>query len=463
MSLQESPERASVVLIHTIMRLGKEEDFMKKIIEFTHTFPFLIIISLVTLVFWTLKLEDVGIILYLALMLALFVFSEDTMPIVPLLFNALFMVSKLPLTFSDIPIYLYLTPVVLVVGMVIHALRFKMTWKRGKMLPGILIMVLAMFLSSFNAEELSLDYWFYASIGIIYGLLYLFFVNSFTGDHRRYLLQMMFILGILISLQIVIHFLQVDDFMEEMIHKEMNLGWGISNQIATYLVMFIVITVYYIRTSEKGFLFVPVMIFQALMLLFTLSRGGIAAFILILPLLVILTLRKSDRKLKHLIAFLISIVILVTVFLFGQSDAIDLFNYITRTGFDDNLRFALWEDAWNVFKSHPLFGGGIFARQGPKDYNMYHNTFLHVLATMGVLGFIGLMAQMVMQFKITLGTFNKESLFVSMALLGAHIHGMVDNVYLMPQFMILMLIIVAVFEVANVEQVSHQWVSPKES
>lgn len=420
---------------------------MKKIIDFTHSLKFLILVSFVTLCFWTLKLESIGIFIYLGLMMVVFIFSKDTMPIIPLLFNALFMVSTLPLSFSDIPLYLYLTPIVLISGMVIHIVKFKVKFNKGKMLPGIIIMALAMFLSSFNAAELSLNYWFYASIGIVYALIYIFFVNTFQGDNKKYLLQMMFILGILISIQVVIHFIQAEDFVQEMIDKELVLGWGISNQIATYLVMFIVIAVYFITTLDRGYLLVPVMVFQSVMLLFTLSRGGILAYILILPLLVYLTFKKSDRKLEHLISFLVSAAVLAIIFLIGKNKILPLFDYFLRTGFDDNFRFMVWNDAWNVFKRHPLFGGGIFAREGPKDYQMYHNTFIHVLGTMGIVGLIGLLHQLYMQFKITLGHYKKENLFLALALLGAHIHGLVDNVYLMPQFMILMLVIVAVVEV----------------
>ena len=68
---------------------------------------------------------------------------------------------------------------------------------------------------------------------------------------------------------------------------------------------------------------------------------------------------------------------------------------------------------------------------------------------MGIMGSISLVIQLFQQFRITLGKFKVENLFLAAALLGAHAHGLVDNVYLMPQFMILMLLIVSVVEVAS--------------
>jgi hypothetical protein len=74
---------------------------------------------------------------------------------------------------------------------------------------------------------------------------------------------------------------------------------------------------------------------------------------------------------------------------------------------------------------------------------------MHTLATMGILGGISLVIQLYQQFKITLGKFKIANLFLAASLLGAHVHGMVDNVYFMPQFMILMVIMVAVIEVST--------------
>jgi len=425
---------------------------MKKIIGFTYSTYFLVLMSAFTLFIWTNNLESIGIPIVLLLLFLVFVLFKDPMPTVPLLLNALFMVSQTNWAFDTAPLFIYLTPVSIVVGMIVHLLRFKVKFVRGKMLVGVLMMFAAMLLSSINANELSIYYWFYASIGLLYALIYLFYVNTLDGNHIKYLMKMMLILGVLVSLETLMFYLKVDDVVYAVENKLINLGWGISNYVATYLIMFISITFYFIRTAKYGYFWIPVALFQMLMLLFTISRGGIVAFVGLFPVLVFMTIYKSHRWWKILILVVISAIVFAGVIWAGFNLASALFERFSVLLFDDTGRIEIWIDAIAKFKEHPLFGAGIFAREGTRDYNMYHNTFLHVLATMGIIGLISLLIQLYHQFRITLGKFKIENFFLAAALLGAHAHGLVDNVYLMPQFMVLMILIISVVEIASKQE-----------
>ncbi|PKL00778.1 MAG: hypothetical protein CVV56_04735 [Tenericutes bacterium HGW-Tenericutes-1] len=422
---------------------------MKKIIGFTYSTYFLVLMSTFTLFIWNNNLEHIGIPIVLVLLFLVFVLFKDPMPTVPLLLNALFMVSQTNWSFDTAPLFIYLTPVSIVGGMIIHSIIYKVKFVKGKMLIGVLIMFVAMLLSSINAKELSLYYWFYASVGLLYALFYLFYVNTLEGNHIAYLMKLMLILGILVSLETLLFYFKVEDVVYAVEHKLINLGWGISNYVATYLIMFISITFYYIRTAKYGYFWIPVAIFQMLMLLFTISRGGIVAFIGLFPILVFMTLYKSHRWWKILVLVVVTGLVFAGIVWAGLDLFSALFERFSVLLLDDTGRIEIWVDALAKFKEHPLFGAGIFAREGTRDYNMYHNTFLHVLATMGIIGAGSLVIQLFQQFKITLGKFKVENFFLAAALLGAHAHGLVDNVYLMPQFMILMLLIVSVVEVAS--------------
>jgi O-antigen ligase len=423
---------------------------MKKLIDFTYKLPFLIILSSITMIVWYFKIEAIGIPVILGLVFLVLVFSKDTMPTVPLFLNALFMVSTMPRAFDQIAPHLYIVPLIIISGMILHIFIYKVKFLKGKMTIGVLLMFAAMLLSSINANKLSLMYWFYASIALLYAIIYLFYVNTIQGDHIKYLLQLMMILGLLISFQTLIYYLQVDDFFYAAENKLINLGWGFSNYIATYLIMFISVTCYYIRTSKLWFVWFILGFFQVTMLVLTISRGGILAFAILSPLLIFLTLFKVKKVWRYL---LLGAVMSGLILWIGYMN-LDVVNAILARNngllLDDTGRFAIWLDALQKFKDHPLLGGGIFAREiGIYDYNMFHNTILHTLGTMGLVGLVSLCIQLYQQFKITLGKFKLENLFLAVALLGAHIHGMVDNVYFMPQFMVLMLLIVSVVEVSN--------------
>jgi O-antigen ligase len=422
---------------------------MKKISRFTYSFVFLLITSLITLCFWTFHWENIGIPLFLGLIFIVFVFFKDPMPTIPLLLNALFMVSKTPTSFAEIPLYLYLTPVAIIGGMIIHIIRFHVKFLKGKMLLGVLLMFAAMLLSSFNAAELSLNYWFYASIGLVYAIIYLFFVNTIDGNHIKYLLQLLFLLGIIVSFEVLIYYIRVEDVIDAIDNRSIDIGWGISTYIGTYLVMFTAMTFYFIRTSKLGHLLIPLAIFQIIMVLFTTSRGGMVTMAAMLPIFIFVAFYKSGKFWKGILIFLLSIGIITILVLYQNELFIALFDRFNRILFDDSGRVDIWLDAWEKFRENPLFGGGIFARTGDKDYNMFHNTFMHTLGTMGLVGLVSLFIQLFMQFKITLGRLKTENIFLAISLLGAHVHGMVDNVYFMPQFMVIMLIIVVVVEVSE--------------
>lgn len=423
---------------------------MSKMIAWLKNFPntvyYLISLSVLTLFVWTFHFEEVGVILVLVFMGIFFLFSKDTFPTIPLLMNALFMVSQTNWSFEDAPLYIYLTPIVILLGMTIHLIKFKVKLKHKKMVFGILLMFIAMVFSTFNAKELSIHYFFYVSIGLLYCFIYLFYVNTFQKDHRKQLLELFFILGVLITLEVFIYYITVPDIAYAITHKTITLGWGISNYIATYLIMFISISFYFAKVSKTKVVYLFVALVQVVALLLTASRGGIVAFACLTPLLLFLLFFHQEKWWKSLVSLLVFSAIITLIVLTGLEEIKLIFTRFEDLLFDDTGRFDIYLDAIQKFKEHPLFGSGLFAREGLRDYNMFHNTFLHTLATLGLFGLAGLCVQLYMQFKIVVSDRKIASLFLGAALLGAHLHGMVDNVYYMPQFMIVMLVIVSVYE-----------------
>ncbi|HOP56734.1 MAG TPA: O-antigen ligase family protein [Bacillota bacterium] len=407
-------------------------------------------VSLATLALWYFHLENYGIPVFLGLMFMIFILFEDVVPAVPLLLNALFMVSNTDLTFANIPLYIYLTPVVLIVGIIVHVIRFKVRFFRGKMTLGIGIMFLAVLLSTINAEFVDINYIFYMVIGVLYAFLYFFFNNSMKGDHVNYLILMMFILGLLVSAETLLYYIRVEDVLVALEEKSIDLGWGISNYIATYLIMFIPTTFYYAKKLRYGAFFIPVAAFEIVMLLFTVSRGGITAFAFVFILLVVYLFIKNKHWYSCFIAMIITAIAIMLLVYLNRSLFLASFDRFGRLLFDDSGRLDIYADAWAKFKDHPLFGNGIFARLDTDgNFRMFHNTIFHVMATMGSVGLVGLIIQVVTMFLVILKKWRNESVILAIAIFGAHLHGMVDNVYLMPQFMILLFLIIAVMENSN--------------
>ncbi|MCK7484231.1 MAG: hypothetical protein MZU97_00805 [Bacillus subtilis] len=235
------------------------------------------ILALFTLYVWTTKSEAIFAPIALGLMFLQFLFLKDTIPTAAILLNALFMIGSGydTWTMATIPTYVYLAPVAIIVGMAAHVIIYKQKFFQGKMLPGILIMALALIGASFNAAFVDFNYFFYILVGFLYAFVYFVYVGSFSGKHSDYLMTLFCLLGLVISLEIMIYYLRVEDIMAELELGTIHLGWGVSNYVATYLVMFIPATFYYAKKSKYGIFLILVAMLQIVSLLFTVIQSRV--------------------------------------------------------------------------------------------------------------------------------------------------------------------------------------------
>jgi O-antigen ligase len=112
-------------------------------------------------------------------------------------------------------------------------------------------------------------------------------------------------------------------------------------------------------------------------------------------------------------------------------------------------RIEIYRQGFEVFKAHPIFGGGWLSLQqlnpGTRLF-MYHSTPVQSLATMGLFGFAALMVHYVQVAtfffkKITL----EKSLFI-IGYLASQIHGLIDNVQYAVPYSLIMVIFFAIWE-----------------
>ncbi len=418
--------------------------------RFFFSIPYLIILSLSTLAFWYFGLEHIGIPVFLLLMFILLVFHESSVPIIPILFNALFMISQTDWSMDTIPEYLYIVPVVLILGFIIHVVKFKVRLLKGDMLIGVLLLIIAMGLSTINTEIFNTTYIFLMIVGVFYVFVYFFFTNTIEGDNTLFLIRLFAILGILISLEVLIYYLRVDDVVFALEHKTIDLGWGISNFIATYLVIFISTTIYFVKKYKMHIFWLLIVLFEIMMLLFTLSRGGILAFAVTLILLLVYMFYKYEHPWGLLLNIVIALALVAVFVYFKQEYLATIWDRLKAEMLDNNGRYEIWRTAFDKFKSHPLFGVGLFSRVIDDNYyGMNHNTIIQTAAAFGIVGLLALLTMFIEVLKVFFYKLNQEKAILLIALFGANLHGMVDNIFYMPQFMIIFFVIIAIVENAN--------------
>ncbi|QLY39489.1 O-antigen ligase family protein [Hujiaoplasma nucleasis] len=425
---------------------------------FNSIFYFLFLSS-ITLYIWINHLDFIGMGIFVLVSFFVLVFVKNTIHAFPYFFNMLFMISQTEWSLESIPIFLYALPIILAIGFIIHYIRFRDEWFKGILTKPMLLMFVAMALSIFNSQILDLNFVFYLVIGSFYVLLYVFFIQTIKGDQVEYIIKLFVVLGLMISLQILIYYMNSGDIAEALRSDRVNLGWGISNFAATYLIMFISATIYYVKTKPQYIFFSIVLAFEILMLIFTLSRGGVLSFIALMPLLIYYLYHGQKNKLYITLYILITLIILVTVFIVRTDFFLPLFERFKDLDFKEgNGRVELWIQAYHKFLEYPLVGAGLFARVEGDYFGFYHNTFMHTLASLGLVGMISLLWQIIVVSKLFLRKINLKKSILLIILLGANIHGMVDNVYFMPHFMVIFFAIVAVVEVDEHERLNQPYI-----
>lgn len=221
---------------------------------------------------------------------------------------------------------------------------------------------------------------------------------------------------------------------------------GQPNFLASYLLMLIPFSFYFIFVSRKflnKFLFSIILIFQSVCLFFTYSRGGWLGFIggMILTIIFYLFLNFSKfkfnfRKVLSIILVVIFGLIIVGFFILKQD------NFVStriKSSFDLKSgsvasRVMFWGASLDAIKEKPLLGYGletqkeVFVRYYEKDWAIYgdvntypnraHNLVLDILLTQGILGLIAylLLFSLIIKYLSDIARRKGNKLFLALAI-----------------------------------------------
>lgn len=413
---------------------------------------YFILLSLGTFLFWAHGLDLIGILVFSTLSFFVLTFKKNSIYAVPIILNMMFIVSRTDWDLSILPLFYYIAPVLLVLGFVIHYIRFKEKWVHGHLFFPLVLLFIGILVAIVNSQKVDTMYLFYIAFGLFYVLAYTFFVQTIKGNQTDYILKLFYVLGILISAQVLYYYLVQGDIVEALNGERIHLGWGLSNYVATYLIIFISTMFYYIKYKPLRIVTAIFLAFEILMLLFTLSRGGVLAFVILTPFIIIYIYHGTASKLRTTLYLVIVMLLLVLVFIFQKDFFLPLYErFKVLDLMDGNGRVDIWLDAIDKFKQHPLLGNGILSRW-EDGFHFYHNTILHTLASFGLIGFASLIWQGVEVLLAFLRKINTQKAIMFIALLGANIHGMVDNVYYQLHYMLIFFVIFVVVETANREE-----------
>jgi len=423
---------------------------------FLNSLLYFMLLSGLTFVSWVFKLDLIGTMTFSLFAFILLIFKKNAIHVVPVLFNMLFIISRKDWDIASLPMFYFFIPVIIISGFVVHYIRFRKEWVFGKLTLPFILLFVGMVLSVLTQHEYHQYQLFYIAFGLFYLLFYLFFTQTIHGDQLDYLIQLFFVLGILVSFEVLYHYISHGDIASSLREDRVHLGWGLSNYVATYLIIFIPAAIYFVKNKPLKFLSSIVIAFEILMLLFTLSRGGTLTLIILTPFLVLYLFYHQKHKLNIVLNVLLIFALLSMLFIFRTDyiqPLLDRFYHLDLT--DGSGRVDLWRQALQKFKENPLFGAGVLSRFEGGRFHFYHNTILHTMASFGLVGLASLIWQMIVVIILFFKKTNSKIMILFLAIFGANIHGMIDNVYYQLQFMVIFFVIVAVVEAYHRDQI-HQ-------
>ena len=183
------------------------------------------------------------------------------------------------------------------------------------------------------------------------------------------------------------------------------LGWGMSNNIGGMLAMFMPASFWLAYKSRFGIAFYVFGIAVFVGVVLTLSRTSVLVVaIALLACMILLSIK--GRRVRFVRIFNIVLVVggIVLAIVFRE-ELSRIFRYYLDRGFDDSGRFEIWKNGFKNFLRAPIFGVGFYTPIAP-DWSyeienwlfpdMYHNTFIQLIASCGIFGVLAYVFHLVL-------------------------------------------------------------------
>lgn len=404
------------------------------------------------------KCEWIAMIFVGGSILALSILSKEIDPITPFVTFTPFVFAH-PFYVINMPYSLFLGIGCLIVGLVLHQIIYKVPFYKGRNFIGIAVLGFAMALGGiFNHQEYSFIQ-FGACLAIGVAITYLYFsLSKNTFDFTK-VAHIINALGVFLVLQVITYYYISEDTMDALFTKSLDVGWGISNNVALMLLLTMPFTMYLAITNKhiKQFAFYFIFTLEFLAILFSYSRGAIASIALgllaMVPACFFIT--------KHKISYAVSVVVLVALMIVAfrvlsvrYHEYYERFlDYVSRINMGSyNGRRPIYDEILVAFKEHPIFGSGMFSpfynilEEGVGEYQWGHSTLLHTVLTMGLSGVAALLYHFYEKYFYLVKKINKEKFLVLVAFITSGLYGMIDVSYYFINYMIVLIVILATIE-----------------
>jgi len=420
---------------------------VSKINQYMATPGYILLVMLLTVLSNTLGIEPVVYTVFILTFTYICLFGDDLLPLMPLVVCCYFTPSvhnnpgrNEASIFSSqrYGVYFVCLGVLAAGALVWRIIRDRRSFfgKKRALLSGMLILTVAYLLGGLGSQ----GYTAHAAKSILFALLngaailvpYFVFTGGVDWANRRkgYLAWTGFGAGCALLCEIIWIYLTGNVIVDGVIERQyIYTGWGMYNNIGAMLAMMIPFPFYLATQYRKGWIGTLVGSSFLLGVVLTCSRASILCGGAVYFLCVILMLYYANNRRANtlaLIYFMGGLFLLLTVF---SRPFMHLFSSLLDQGLDPSNRDIIYRDGMLLFSKYPIFGGSFFSTEyAPWGWSTvesftnflpprWHNTFVQLPASCGVVGLIAYLVHRVQTVLLFTKNRKAEKVFAAAAIL----------------------------------------------
>ena len=312
----------------------------------------------------------------------------------------------------------------------------KFLQKRRTLLPGMLVLAITYAISGvtsgqwseFGRRNLLFSFIQLVAVGGLYFLL------SGAVDWERapkeYLPWTAICVGYVLVIEMLNIYASGEVIVDGEICREMIItGWGHYNSIGALFV--IILPLVFLLTNKRGsfFVYLSALVFYGT-LLFTCSRGSIIVGTVIFGASYILSLVYSRNARRQIWMHILVVALAVYGVMKCWDNIQEVFRRVVQVGLESPMRMEIYQEGIKQFLKFPVFGGSFY----PVDFWPYawatadtfstlfpprwHNTYIQLLATGGVVCLAGYLFHRFQTLKLFLKNCTVEKLIAGMSVLA---------------------------------------------
>lgn len=391
--------------------------------NFIYSFYFPLAVAFFTVFIYFTKMQLAGCFTFTLFAMIIFITQKDLTPILPPLFNVVFLFSDLSAFGNPLSIILFIP---MVVGIVVHIVKYppkKFRFGLYGISLAVVFLSLALgglctgkYLSYFSASNTSLGEGLSLMLGIGLGMIveYLIFANGICLEERKN-----FNFKIYVSYAVLFSALSValQLFIMRLLGYPRDFGWGNINFCGYVFILAIPFALYLLIKTNHVFTYLAIICCLYVATYISGSDGTLGTIVVFAPVLIIYAYTKIKKENKIFfvnVCCLIIIAVLVSIIVLLITDD-SVLAFIQKHFLNDTGRTPLFKLAMKEFAENPIFGKGIFYpiinsadlanainrnSWGAGVIVNYHSSIFNTLATTGVVGMCAMLFNYFARFKI---------------------------------------------------------------